>query len=111
MLPAAMTPSTPISSQLQVLAATVAVPAAEADADSDTMQSILSVLPEAVRDAVMEHLQSRQAAALSQGLVCYIFFMVSTCRCGEGLTMTCRCGVSYLCIFGFDPEPSCKLHT
>ena len=58
----AMTASTAISSQLQVLAAQDVVPAAEADADSDTMQSILSVLPEAVRDAVTEHLQSRQAA-------------------------------------------------
>lgn len=57
-----MTARTAISSQLPILAAKVAVPAAEADADSATMQSILSVLPEAVRDAGMEHLQSRQAA-------------------------------------------------
>lgn len=58
-MPFAMTARTANSSQLQVLAAKVAVLAAEADADSDTMQSILSVLPEAVRDAVIEHLQSR----------------------------------------------------
>lgn len=73
-MPAALTSSTASSSQLQVLAATVVVPAAEADADSDTMQSILSVLPEAVRAAVMEHSQSRQAAALSQGLILLLYF-------------------------------------
>lgn len=60
----AMSASTATSCQLQELAAKIVASAAEGDADSSA-QSILNHLPEVVKDAVMECLQSRQAALIA----------------------------------------------
>lgn len=49
---------------------------AEIDADSSSMQSILNLLPEAVRDAVKEHFQSRQAVSHPYFLPCRVHLYV-----------------------------------